>query len=214
MNKTKSRPFTLTAAILNTVFAALTILGAIYILVELSSLNYSGQYMLAYAIEMLFAVATLTIAIVLIVKARVPVTKFPRGVAITLFVFNIILSVFGIIGISGMTLAYIIIDLLIVAVYILCSVFIMVDVAKNGKLKQRIANGETYLDSDQEYNEYMKSKSDQAQSQAAKKVEEKPAEQNGALYNKLAELQKMKEAGMINEQEYSKMRAKVLDDYK
>ena len=180
MEKRKPRVFTLIAGIVNLVCAALTMFGAAYRLLVL--MRWIG-------IDAIFTTMGLAcifvgmLGIVVLVLAILTMVKAKRGTAITLFVFDVLLTLLCVYVIMGGLEIIIAVTL---GLYVLGAVFLMIDIPKKA------------------YAKVTKEESEVAS-------ENQPSQEK--LAEKLSELKAMKENGTISEEEYKALREKALEKY-
>ena len=129
MEKRKPRVFTLIAGIVNLVCAALTMFGAAYrLLVLMRWIGIDAIFTtmgLACVFVGMLGIVVLVLAILTMVKAK-------RGIAITLFVFDVILTLLCIYVMMGGVEILIAVTL---GLYVLGAVFLMIDIPKKAYAK-------------------------------------------------------------------------------
>lgn len=222
MGNEKKRPLTLSGAIVNIIFGALDIIAMIISCIYISDLYYTVSYYLdttpfiiAYAIEMAFAATIVILASLLCSKCKKSVQDYNKcsGLVITLFVFNCLAVVASLINLIGGNYFAIVTML----VYAMCGTFELVDLCRN---KKALKNGDVAMQPMQAQATYVQPvaqpvvNTQPAQpvqsTQTAKLVQTAPVAQS-KLYQTLVELKEMKDLGIIDEEEYKKLKARAVD---
>lgn len=214
----KRRPFTLTGGIVNIVFASLDIIATLIIFISMMELEYSSPvgldstYLIVYTVtcflEFVFAIVIIILTSILLAKCSLPVERFNKytGLIITLFVFDCIAVIGSLINaINGNYFA-----IVVLLVYAMCAIFIMLDLCAN---KKELKNPAT-----EENKEVVKVEKMEKKVEDNKKTQAVPAQNNGntsvsKLYQTLSEIKEMKENEIITEDEYKKLKAKLIDKY-
>lgn len=219
----KRRPFTLSGGIVNIVFGALDILATILVLFIM--IEYNSQtpldptYLIVLTvtciIEFIFAIVIIILSSILVSKNHLTVSKFDKytGLIITLFVFDCIAVVGSLINaISGNYFS-----IVVMIIYAMCGIFIMLDLCANKKeLKQslNVENNEVVKVEKPVETEKEKQKN-KSQNTTSTSASTKNTINSSAskLYQTLLELKEMKEADIITEEEYKKLKEKLIDKY-
>lgn len=204
----KSRPLTLTASIVNLVLSVIIFISGVVLLIIYGS--YSGSYyddhivyQLATAIVslmMLMSIVVFCLSVIMITRCKDSVDTFPKGIAITLFVFDILWAICYFVDfVEAINAGTIIADILLLALVVMCSVFIMIDVCQNYNLKNNTQVPNNVVAKEQQH----------------LKQEENTKSENreDQLLEQIIKLQKMKESGMITAQEFNKLKTKLIDEY-
>ncbi len=212
----KRRPFTLSGGIVNIVFASLDILATLIVLFAM--IEYSSQvgldttYLTVLTVtcvfEFVFAIVIIILSSILLAKCSFPVERFNKytGLIITLFVFDCIAVIGSLINaINGNYFS-----IIILLVYAMCAIFIMLDLCAN---KKELKNSVT-----EENKEVVKVEKVEKKVEDNKKTQAVPAQNKGnssvsKLYQTLSELKEMREAEIITEEEYKKLKAKLIEKF-
>ncbi len=223
----KKRPLTTTACILNLIFGIVGIISSVLILLEASVLG--GYYSdLAYLLTVI-AVASIVLSLVIIIlsivlltKKSKPVAEFRRvnGIIITLFIFDALSTLSSLTSINF-------ISLISVAVYATCATFLMIDMVKNNKEHNNMLQNEAtsqlmgYQQNQYQAQPYTQTAQNQSQAQQMSSEQtnasSQPTYKNDALEKMkkdLADIQNMKDLGIISEQEYQALKEKVINNAK
>ena len=206
----KKRPLTLTGAILNIIFAAIGIIVNVVFLIEISNPFYA-MYVPAFLtitiiINILFAVAVLIISIILLTKCSRDVVGYKKcsGLAITLFVFNCILFLSNI-------LTFEILNIIIVLVYAMNGTFILVDVCRNNKAYKILTNPVSEVNYAPQNNPAPVARPTPV---AARPAPVSNMSASDKLLKDLTEVKKLKDAGIIDEVEYTKLKDNIINNAK
>lgn len=189
---TQKRPFLLVAAILNLVAAAISCVIVIYyfvicIIYQDALISELGKqayqnYVAEFLVLFMYVVISIALSILLIKNYNKPVLEYPLGLVVT--------------------------NLILCSTSLIPFVLIIVDIVQQSRIKKRVNSGETWLNSEQETIEHDKN----VQVQTSKSVPVQEASKDDLLLKKLTQLQKMKEAGLITDDEFKALKAKLIDN--
>lgn len=214
MNKT--RPFTLTAGIVNIVFATVDIIGMIFALTYLSYLmrNDSGfsTVIAASVFGIAFCVTIIVLSIILLTKSSLPVEKFDKfsGLIIALFVFNCLAIVSSLINIIlGQYFS-----ILLLFVYGMSATFLMIDLCLNKKEKSKIEQQDVKVSyAPQTQRKISAEKQSATNEKVGEKLVEKYSCPISKLHQSLKELKVMKDTEIISEEDYKKLKNKIIEKF-
>lgn len=212
----KRRPFTLTGGIVNVVFASLDILATLIVLFAMieynSQVGLDTTYLTVLTVtcifEFVFATVIIILSSILLAKSSLPIDRFNKysGLIITLFVFDciaVIGSLFN--AISGNYFS-----IIVLLVYVMCAIFIMIDLCAN---KKALKNPVSEQNKEVAKMEKVEEKAEDVKKTQANPVQNKTGGTMSKLYQTLSELKEMKEAEIITDEEYKKLKAKLIDKY-
>lgn len=212
----KTRPFTLTAGIVNIVFATVDIIGMIFALTYLSYLmrNDSGfsTVIAASVFGIAFCVTIIVLSIILLTKSSLPVEKFDKfsGLIIALFVFNCLAIVSSLINIIlGQYFS-----ILLLFVYGMSATFLMIDLCLNKKEKSE--SGQLYekISIKPQTQHNISAKTQQiVNEKVGEKLVEKYSYPISKLHQTLKELKVMKDTEIISEEDYKKLKNKIIEKF-
>ena len=192
----KNRPLTLIATIVSIVFSIVAIgFYGFYLYLFTGWLGFTIVSAI-FLMDILFVTTILVLSAVLIGKWNASVEAYNKkiGVSVTLIVFMCFVVLLDIIDVCIGNYYSIVTAL----TYAMCGVFIMIDVCRNKKAAKVFQQSAKTEDT---------------------KISEETSVQGGIkadaeiehLRKQLAEAKAMKEQGIISEEEYEKLKAKVLD---
>ena len=212
----KRRPFTLTGGIVNVVFASLDILATLIVLFAMieynSQVGLDTTYLTVLTVtcifEFVFATVIIILSSILLAKSSLPIDRFNKysGLIITLFVFDciaVIGSLFN--AISGNYFS-----IIVLLVYVMCAIFIMIDLCAN---KKALKNPVSEQNKEVAKMEKVEEKAEDVKKTQANPVQNKTGGTMSKLYQTLSELKEMKEAEIITDEEYKKLKEKLIDKY-
>ena len=212
-NKVEKQGFTKAAGIINIIYASfeliIVLIGLLFSNKVLSSLGVmSGDQMVDSMVKdvltvififcAIFDILIIVLASIMLKRTSKPVNEYKMGIPITLFVFNCVVALSSLI--NGMFWG--------TAIYAMCAVFIMIDVVKMKKLRDK---SEIQEMSSTEVNSYSNYNDMKPQSYSQPPYAQQNAESND-LIKKIKKLDDMKATGVINEEEYAKMKELILKD--
>lgn len=212
----KKRPFTMAGGIVDIVFASLDIFATLIILLAMIEYNsqvgidvtYLTVLIVTCVFEFIFATVIIILSSVLLAKNSLPAEQFNRctGLIITLFVFDCIAVVGSLLNaINGNYFS-----IVVLLVYAMCAIFIMLDLCVNKKaLKTPVTEENSRVVKVEKVEEKVKDNQKAKPSQVQNKV----GGSTSKLYQILTELKEMKEAEILTEEEYKKLKAKLIDKY-
>ncbi len=212
----KRRPFTLTGGIVNVVFASLDILATLIVLFAMieynSQVGLDTTYLTVLTVtcifEFVFATVIIILSSILLAKSSLPIDRFNKysGLIITLFVFDciaVIGSLFN--AISGNYFS-----IIVLLVYVMCAIFIMIDLCAN---KKALKNPVSEQNKEVAKMEKVEEKAEDVKKTQSNPVQNKTGVTMSKLYQTLSELKEMKEAEIITDEEYKKLKEKLIDKY-
>ena len=193
----KSRPFTLSASIVSTIVGAAVFGIMLYIIIALAQYGAVGYTPFIVWVNLISSLGVLGLGIPTIWLANSSAEKYKKaiGLFITAFVFSCLQVVLSLIyicvaGVSTIVGAISLIAMLGCAV---SGTFYMLDIARKNK-----AQKQTKVVRQQEVQ----------QAETPKPAAEK------SLVQSLQEIKEMKEAGLINDEDYEKLKSNILSNYK
>ncbi len=231
-SETIKRPLTLAGTIVNIVIGALDIILMIWMSVAFSELSgwygSSGYeyyvdmtpYIVSCVIEIGFAIAIIIMASLLCARYKKSIREYDKssGLIITLFVFNCLAVLGSLVNICiGNFIA-----IVTMLTYAMCGAFILVDFCRNKKALKKLGAEVAEVQTQQAPVVSVVTDAPVAPTPVAKtqptKVETPVQPVASAsvvpqskLFQTLKELKEMKELGIIDEDEYKKLKAKAVD---
>lgn len=203
----KKRPLTLTACILNIIFTSLTFIVDIYAIIELTSYPYvnANLFIALLVIDILFIVSLFILSIILINKCGKNIVDFKKcaGIGITIFVFSCIIVFSSLIEIFTGNLLKIIMML----VYAMNGTFILIDVCRNNKAYKNLNEPKQETKYTPNVEEEQSNSQQSAQSATNISTSDK-------LVQDLIEIKKLKDADIINEEDYNRLKNNIINNVK
>ena len=207
------RPNTLSACILLLVIAAYVLISNAYGLSLLNVLSMYASLLTMVYVELIAlmaaSIAVIILSSILISKHRKP--TYPRSMAITLIVLSFALAVYYFIAlcVDGNF-----VRLLPIVVFVIGAIFLIIDCRKFRKSTEQTAqvSQPTQTPVMQDYIAQTSTPANNVQPSVAQ-YETAPVEkkQTHSLAQKLQKLNAMKSAGLINDEDFEKLKAKLID---
>lgn len=223
----KKRPFTLTAGIVNIVFAVIDLIFMVLVCTIVSQqaeyigASYTAIIIMA-VIEILFAGTIIILSSILLNKWAYSVEKFDKvtGLVIALFVFDCLAVISSLINIFGGNY----VSILTLCIYAMCATFLMIDLCLNkrdlNRLNAQTPSQKSVPEPDRSSQNVVAPQ--ERQKTVQPKVQVQPVQNQGVkttslasseLYQNLSDLKEMKDEKIITEEEYQKLKSKLIDKF-